>query len=90
MSADTLFFVMLSAWFGVAIVSAGIYREVTGRWDNDEVLSPMFVCAMWPLALLIAVVLGAGWCLLWLGRGPVRIVRCRRERDRLPRAEVRW
>ena len=89
MSQDARTFLIFGVWFGVAIIAAGIYREVKGRWDDDGPIGPMMICAFWPLVVAAAVAIGAGWCTLWLGRGPVRIVRWCRSRNRLPRAEVR-
>lgn len=90
MKDDTAFLIGCAIWFVVAIIAAGVYREVNGSWESkDGDPMPVFVCAMWPLAVLLAVGWALLWSLLWLGRAPVRIVRWRRSRaERLPEART--
>lgn len=93
--SDTKGLVVLAVWAIVAIIALGITRELSKDWDEVFDAAPQIV--LWPLFIGFLAVVAVGWCLLWLGRGPVRFVcwLARRHEARaaaksnLPRAQVR-
>jgi hypothetical protein len=66
---------------GIAIV-AGFMRELKCEEDATVTFS-----LLWPVAFPLFAIVGAGWLLSWIGRGPVRLVRWMR-RPILPQAKV--
>jgi hypothetical protein len=86
MSKDEIHLVVLVVWALVALITVGVWREVKGDLGEDPT---WMLAAVWPMLAALAAVVGVCWCLMWLGRTPVRMVRRRAESRRLPRAEVR-
>lgn len=78
--------VFYGAWALVAIIGAGIIREVIGPKWYDHAALPAVIFA--PLTLAAAVVVGVAWGLSWLGRLPARYIIARLSRPRLPPARV--
>lgn len=87
MSGEDKTLLAFAVWALVAFVIAGVAREVNGKVGDTPLLA-----AAWPLLPCFAAIVAIGWALMWLGRGPARLVvrlqRRRRQANRIARAEV--
>lgn len=87
MSEVTLITIGIASYLLIGITIFGVIHELDIHADNDPGMTA-FLCMFWAPVIGMLAIMGVGWCLAWLGRGPVRLVRHLMQVERIPRAVI--